>query len=270
MRRRAVLNDSAAQLPGGVARPFAGLRALAWLVRDSARRHGAAAAAVTLLDGLASSLFAADWVQVIALDRARAGRPAESGAGADAGRLAWRLATEADLRALQAQGDWQVDETKLALLCAGEQCLLSLVDSRIAGYTWVHVRGRPEILPGLWLRLPSGWLYNFAGYTHPDFRGGGLQGRRHAAVLDHPAWQGSAGLIGWVKASNHDSRRGQHKSGYRSVGWILRLRLGRQRWLTLASPSLARRGIAIEGPPPGVGAQADTDPRMDGAGPRWP
>jgi hypothetical protein len=171
-------------------------------------------------------------------------------------RLAWRLATEADLRALQAQGGWQVDDTKLALLRAGEQCLLSLIDDRIAGYTWVHARGRPEILPGLWLRLPPGWLYNFAGYTHPDFRGGGLQSWRHAAVLDHPAWQGSAGLVGWVKAANHDSRRGQHKSGYRPVGWVLRLRLGRQHWLTLASSSLARHGIALEPAPPGAGADA--------------
>jgi hypothetical protein len=251
-----MLSDPAAGPPVGAPRFGASLRALSWQVRDSARRHGAAAAAGTLLDELASRLFTFDCVRIIALDRARARRPADAGSGAGPGRLAWRLATEADLRALQAQGGWQVDDTKLALLRAGEQCLLSLIDDRIAGYTWVHARGRPEILPGLWLRLPPGWLYNFAGYTHPDFRGGGLQSWRHAAVLDHPAWQGSAGLVGWVKAANHDSRRGQHKSGYRPVGWVLRLRLGRQHWLTLASSSLARHGIALEPAPPGAGADA--------------
>ena len=263
MRRNNLLSDTDAQPTGGVARFGAGLRTLVWRVRDSARRHGAAAATVTLLDGLASRLFTLDLVQIIALDRAQARRPALPGSGASPAGLAWRLATEADLRALQAEGGWQVDDTKLALLRAGEQCLLSLVDGRIAGYTWVHARGRPEILPGLRLRLPPGWLYNFAGYTHPDFRGGGLQSWRHAAVLDHPAWQGSVGLVGGVQAVNHDSRRGQRKSGYRPVGWVLRLRLGRQGWLTLASSSLARRGIALEPVPPGAGA--DTDAARAGA-----
>jgi GNAT superfamily N-acetyltransferase len=152
------------------------------------------------------------------------------------------LAGEAALLALQAQEDWGIDAVKLAALRAGDQCLLSLVDDRPAGYTWVHSRGLPEILPGLWLRLPQGWLYNFAAYTHPAFRGSGLQSWRHAAVLQHPAWQGCAGLVGWVRATNHASRRGQRKSGYVPAGWIVRVGLGPWQ-VTLSSSSLARRGL---------------------------
>lgn len=214
-------------------------RAFLRSVLETRRRHGAAAATWTLLEGLALVFVRLEWVHVIVLDRARA-RPLPADASA---RCTWQLADEATLLALQAQEDWQIDAVKLAALRAGDQCLLSLVDGRPAGYTWVHSRGSPEILPGVWLRLPPGWLYNFAGYTHPRFRGGGLQSWRHAAVLQHPSWQGAPGLVGWVRATNHASRRGQGRTGYVPVGWIVRVGLGPWR-LSFSSPSLARHGMA--------------------------
>jgi hypothetical protein len=214
-------------------------RALVGTVLEARRRHGVAAAAGTLLEGLAQVFVRLEFVQIIMLERSRApAQPAETG-----GRFGAVLADEATLLALQAQEDWGIDAVKLAALRAGDQCLLNLVDGRPAGYTWVHSRGLPEILPGLWLRLPPGWLYNFAAYTHPAFRGSGLQSWRHAAVLRHPAWQGSAGLVGWVRATNHASRRGQGKSGYVPVGWIVRVGLGPWQ-MTLSSTSLTRRGMA--------------------------
>lgn len=216
-------------------------RALVGTVLATRRRHGAAAAGWTLLEGLAQYAVRLEWVQIIMLERALAPTPGAPDMGR--GRFTFRLADEATLLALQAQEDWGIDAVKLAALRAGDQCLLSLVDGRPAGYTWVHSRGLPEILPGLWLRLPPGWLYNFAAYTHPAFRGSGLQSWRHAAVLQHPAWESCDGLVGWVRATNHDSRRGQRKSGYRPVGWIVRVGLGPWQ-VTLSSASLARRGMA--------------------------
>ena len=99
-----------------------------------------------------------------------------------------------------------------------------------------------EILPGLRLQLPPGMLYNFAGYTHPRFRGSGLQSYRHRSVLDHPRWANASSLLGWVKATNFASRRGQGKSGYRPIGWIW-LVGGSRRFAALCSPSLWERGI---------------------------
>ena len=215
-------------------------RALVGTVLATRRRHGAVAAGWTLLEGLAQFVVRLEWVQIIMLERSRA--PAPGAAEQRVGRFTVRLADEATLRALQAQEDWGIDAVKLAALRSGDQCLLSLVDGRPAGYTWVHTRSTPEILPRLWLRLPPGWLYNFAAYTHPAFRGSGLQSWRHAAVLQHPAWQGCAGLVGWVRVTNHDSRHGQRKSGYMPVGWIVRVGLGPWQ-VTLSSASLARHGI---------------------------
>jgi hypothetical protein len=155
------------------------------------------------------------------------------------------LADEGTLAELRRRGDWAIDEIKLAHWREGDLCLLSLVDGQPAGYTWVHERGCPQILPGLRLRLPPGMLYNFAGYTHPGFRGLGLQGLRHRAVLEHPRWASADTLLGWVKTTNHASRRGQARSGYADIGRVLTLGAGTRAWYRW-SRSLAAHGVRAE------------------------
>jgi GNAT superfamily N-acetyltransferase len=155
------------------------------------------------------------------------------------------LADAATLAELRRRGDWAIDEVKLAHWREGDLCLLSLVDGQPAGYTWVHERGCPQILPGLRLRLPPGMLYNFAGYTHPGFRGLGLQGLRHRAVLEHPRWASADALLGWVKTTNHASRRGQARSGYVDIGRVVALGTGAHAWRWCSS-SLAAHGIRAE------------------------
>ena len=177
-------------------------RALVGTVLEARRRHGVTAAAGTLIEGLAQFVVRLEYVQIIMLERSRAAPPpADPG-----GRFGAVLADETTLLALQAQEDWGIDAVKLAALRAGDQCLLSLVDGRPAGYTWVHSRGLPEILPGLWLRLPPGWLYNFAAYTPPAFRGSGLQSRRHAGVLQHPAWRAAAAPVPYTHLRAHQTK----------------------------------------------------------------
>lgn len=163
-----------------------------------------------------------------------------------------RVADEATLQALQQEGGWGIDDHKWAFLRGGDTCLLSLVDGRIAGYTWVHTRGCPEILPGLQLQLPAHALYNFAGFTHPDFRGAGLQARRHEAVLSQACWADRPTMLGYVKATNFSSQHGQGRSGYRKIGSVLLLG-SRRRFLTWMSPALRRMGVQRLDAPAGWG-----------------
>ena len=148
-----------------------------------------------------------------------------------------------------------MDEAKLALLHAGDTCLLSLVDGCIAGYTWVHTRGRPQIMPGLQLQLPADVLYNFAGFTHPTFRGAGLQSRRHEAVLQQRCWADRPVMMGYVKATNFASRKGQTRSGYRKIGSVVVLGT-RGHFLTWLSPALRRLGMRRLDGPAAVGRRA--------------
>jgi hypothetical protein len=206
------------------------------------RRHGGLAALQTLAEGMANAVMRLECLHVITLEREHLPGLDGEHQGQLAGRITSRIADEATLLAMRAEGGWAIDDVKLGHLRAGDHCLLSLLDGQVAGYTWVHDRGCPEILPGLRLQLPPGMLYNFAGYTHPRFRGSGLQSYRHRSVLDHPRWANASSLLGWVKATNFASRRGQGKSGYRPIGWIW-LVGGSRRFAALCSPSLWERGI---------------------------
>ena len=222
------------------------------------RRHGAGAALRWGLEQMVNRWLFFEWLHVIELQRPRGDGSARAlssrGVALATAPVSTRLADEASLLALQRQGDWDMDDTKLELLRSGDTCVLSLVDGSIAGYTWVHTQGRPVIRPGLQLRLPDGVLYNFAGFTHPRFRGVGLQSRRHEAVLGQACWADRSTMLGYVKATNFDSRRGQARSGYRKVGSLVLLGT-RRHFLAWLSPALRRRGLERIALGPGRGAR---------------
>jgi hypothetical protein len=134
--------------------------------------------------------------------------------------LTSRLATPEDLEALRADDVWEIDDNKMRYFRSGDSCLLSYADGKLAGYTWAHSGGTPELLSGLTIRVPQEFVYNYAGLTLPEFRGLGLQPYRHHILLNHEKWKGCKGLLGYVRHTNWSSRAGQHKSGYRTIGSI--------------------------------------------------
>lgn len=210
------------------------LRSLA----DVYRRFGVTAAARFLWTGLLNIVFFYDCLHIIVLERsALKPLPAQGERN-----ISSRLATLADLERLDADPGWEIGADKLALLRGGDSCILSLVDGEVAGYTWAHTRGRPELIPGLVLSLPDDLLYNYAGFTHPRFRGVGLQPYRHHAVLEQTAWGQRRALLGYVRATNFASQHGQAKSGYRQIGriWLFGTR---RHFLALFSRRLRELGI---------------------------
>jgi len=135
-------------------------------------------------------------------------------------RLSTRIATLKDLKEMEKQGCWHIHQKKIEYYNQGDTCLLSYVDNKLAGYTWAHANGSPELVEGLRVSVPDEYLYNFAGFTLPDYRGYGLQPFRHHELLNHHRWRHRKGLLGYVVHTNHSSRRGQGKSGYERIGNI--------------------------------------------------
>ena len=153
-----------------------------------------------------------------------------------------RLATEQELLAMQADGTWNIDDEAIGRFRTGDSCLLSFVDGRRAGYTWVHTSGRPRLMPGVRISIPEHYVYNFHGFTLPEFRGYGLQPYRHHQILSRPEWRDRKGMIGYVHCVNWSSRRGQSKSGYQPLGSIALVGT-LDRFAVLLSSELKQLGI---------------------------
>ncbi|MBK5963064.1 hypothetical protein CCR95_02900 [Thiocystis minor] len=156
--------------------------------------------------------------------------------------LSTRWADRSDLERMQQAGTWQIDATLLGNFEQGDACLLSFVDGQLAGYTWIHSLGNPEIMPGLVISVPDQYLYNFAAFTLPKFRGQGLQSYRHRVLIADDQWRGKQGLLAFVRSTNFSSQRGQDKSGYRRIGSLWLLGAKNKYWI-FASAELKRRGI---------------------------
>jgi hypothetical protein len=186
---------------------------------ERVRRFGVAKTLLYWLNLAVNKIVYFDRLRIIVLER----EDVKAFDAAQAARFSSRFATYEDLVAMQAQGTWAVDEGNLTAFKAGDRCLLSYVDGALAGYTWAHTQGRPQLMPGLRLSVPEPYVYNFAAFTAPAFRGYGIQGYRHHALMESEALRGKRGLLGYVKYTNWSSRQGQSKSGYRAIGtlWML-------------------------------------------------
>jgi len=206
--------------------------------RDLHARFGLAAALQHAAHRLLNTVMYFEWMNIIVLQREHL-RPLDPALTA---RLSSRLATLEDLQAMQSNARLDIGPVKLEYFRAGDACLLSYADGRLAGYTWAHTLGRPELIPGFVISVPPEYLYNYAALTLPEFRGLGLQPYRHRQLLDSGLWKDKSGLLGFVLQTNFASRRGQAKSGYRTIGCVV-LFGGRRCFWAWFSPALRRRGI---------------------------
>lgn len=130
------------------------------------------------------------------------------------------LATKEDLVRMRSEGTWDISDELIEGFKNGDSCVLSSVNGKLAGYTWVHVGGHPLLTSGLRISIPPEYIYNFAGFTLPEFRGFGLQPYRHNIIMSHPAWKDKKGMIGFVECTNWNSKKGQSKSGYQRLGYL--------------------------------------------------
>jgi hypothetical protein len=209
------------------------------LLGDIRSRFGMAAALQTMGYRFFNKFMFVERLHIILLTRENV-RPLKPNPGAV---LSSRLATLEDLEALRADDRWEIDDNKMRYFRCGDSCVLSYADGKLAGYTWAHTGGMPELLPGLTIQVPKEFLYNYSGLTLPEFRGFGLQPYRHHVLLNHEHWQGCKGLLGFVRHTNWSSRQGQGKSGYRKIGAIWMIGWSEYRYFTLFSKSLRSLGV---------------------------
>jgi hypothetical protein len=113
----------------------------------------------------------------------------------------------------------------LAALDEGDRCLMQTLDGRCAGLVWMSTRPVVELLPGVRIRVPNDAVYSYRTWTEPSFRGYGLQGLRHRAVLEAARPQGRTRLLLFVGSTKFESLKGVHRSGCTQIGSV-RIRTG--------------------------------------------
>jgi hypothetical protein len=203
-------------------------------------RFGTGKTMLTVLDGLVNRVLRTECYHVIVLDRAKV---ADSHTQSTSDTSV-RLATSNELLDMHNQGTWLISDFLLNRAEEGDLCFLNFCDGELAGYTWANVNGQPLLFPNLRLRLPDHYLYNYAGFTLPKFRGWGLQSVRHRALMHHKQWsEDTRGLVGYVSYTNWASIKGQTKSGYRTIGnlWLFGTK---NHFVTFRSRAVRDFGIA--------------------------
>jgi len=186
------------------------------ILEELRSRFGAAKTLQHAVFRLINRFFYFDCLHIIVLDRDNL----KSLDPAKTPRLSTKIATLEDLKEMEKQGCWRIQQRKIEYFNQGDTCLLSYVDNELAGYTWAHTNECPEFIAGLRLSVPQEYLYNSSGFTHPDYRGYGLQSFRHHELLNLQRWRNKKGLLGFVVHTNYSSKRGQEKSGYKRIGNI--------------------------------------------------
>jgi hypothetical protein len=188
-------------------------------IRATYVRFGWVAALKYALESVLNLFVFFDCLHIIVLERS-ALKPLDPEASK---RFDSHIVSHEELVRMSQDPRWEIDEAKLKYSRMGDACVLSLIDGNPAGFTWAHTLGRPELIPGLTISVPADFVYNFAALTLPEFRGSGLQSYRHHSVLNNERWRNRRALLGYVRATNFASQKGQAKSGYRPIGkiWLI-------------------------------------------------
>jgi len=133
---------------------------------------------------------------------------------------------------------WILKRDSLELLDAGDRCLVQTVDGRLAGVVWVSTARVVELHQGVCLTVPPDVVYTYRTWTEPEFRGLGLQGRRHLSVLEALGTEGRTRLLCFTDDANLASLHGVRRSGCVPIGRIRARRTGDPRpVLRITAPS---------------------------------
>src|SRR5690606_18344614 len=134
----------------------------------------------------------------------------------------FKFATVEDLAVLSVVEKYNIGEIDMERVRNGTaKCLLQLDGNKLAGYAWIWTHRLAFIAQGYHLNLPNDTIYNYKGYTDPDYRGDGFQALRHVKLLELLRGEGVSRLFGFVDHFNVRSLKGVKKSGYKKVGELV-------------------------------------------------
>lgn len=136
----------------------------------------------------------------------------------------FRFAELDDIERLARTKGANIFERDIVSFRDGNRCLLQLDGDKLVGYTWIGRSALIDINWGFHVNLPDDMVYNYNGYTTPEYRGTAFQALRHLNVLKLIRDEGKLRLMGYVDHLNYKSLSGVAKSGYQRVGVLRGIR----------------------------------------------
>jgi hypothetical protein len=126
----------------------------------------------------------------------------------------------------------------------GDECFALYDGDRLASSIWFATRPTP-VADDFLVHFDAGWVYNYKGFTHPDYRGKRLYSIGLTQALRSYAARGSRGVLSYVRSTNFPSRRARAHTGQRVFGKIYVVRV-RGRALAWSSPGCRAYGFRLE------------------------
>ncbi|MEO8349716.1 MAG: GNAT family N-acetyltransferase [Acidobacteriota bacterium] len=111
----------------------------------------------------------------------------------------------------------------------GHRCFGAWQDGRLVATRWFSIGAAPIEYLGRTVPLESGELYLYELYTAPDVRGHSVTRAAGTGAVAALAAEGVHRIVGAVLPENRSVRRAFEKGGWRVVGRIGFVRLGRWR-----------------------------------------
>lgn len=138
----------------------------------------------------------------------------------------FRFAAVEEIEALLRSGQTTLMAADVPAARRGDRCLLQLAGETLVGYSWIAGSPLVHLAKGLHFNLPDDAVFDYRGYTAPEYRGAGFQALRHLKLLEHIRCEGKTRLFGHVEHLNFSSLKGVRKSGYAEVGDITIVKRG--------------------------------------------
>jgi ribosomal protein S18 acetylase RimI-like enzyme len=203
---------------------------------DARRRHGTARAIGGIADRLASKVIGLNVSHVFAFDlqKLTSTEPDSSG-------FTCRFLTPDEIRVFSADPSNELTADLADRAAAGHDlCFGVQAGARLAGYGWCALNSiEPEHTGGIALSFPSHVGYMYKGFTHPDFRGRGLNGLRVVLAGHALAERGLRKLICLVDWANWASIQSCRHGGCEELGSTVTFQIaGRRFWFI---PDAARQ-----------------------------
>ncbi|HEX4128932.1 MAG TPA: hypothetical protein VHZ24_02735 [Pirellulales bacterium] len=145
----------------------------------------------------------------------------------------FRFLSPDDVWAFAADPANDLDAAMADRLVAGDDvCFAAIHGSRLANYNWYAFGGiEAEHAMRVPMTLPAGFAYLYKGFTHPDYRGRGLNYATVLRALHALRDQGMEQIVGIIEYANWPSLTSYRRFRPVPLGLLMTLGQGRPRWV---------------------------------------